>query len=357
MFMTRSIRTERAGILPWRAVVFATVLIGLAPVDFRSAAVAQCTGDCNGNGVVGIDELVTGVNISLGTADLDQCSNLDADGNQQVSIDELVRAVLAALGACGNVPVVSDFVTQVGVLDFGVVGNQRTGSPPQPSGGPTVGAPASAMVINGGSAQLTVSASAPFSTVYLSVQGSVVDGFFELTLPQAANAIVLRLTLAQDIPEEAFSWMIAVATPQGAVSAPAQTAVEVVEVGTGDVQVSVSWDTLADVDLHVVEPSGEEIFYGNPVSGTGGTLDLDSNADCSADGVDNENITWPVGQAPRGSYTVRVDYYSACQSDETHYVVTVQRSGSAPQTFSGTLTGPGDEGDLGAGVTVTEFTF
>jgi uncharacterized protein YfaP (DUF2135 family) len=41
-------------------------------------------------------------------------------------------------------------------------------------------------------------------------------------------------------------------------------------VGTGDVQVTVTWDADSDLDLHVVEPSGEEIFYGHPVSATGG---------------------------------------------------------------------------------------
>ena len=47
---------------------------------------------------------------------------------------------------------------------------------------------------------------------------------------------------------------------------------------SGDVQVSVSWDAPSDVDLHVVEPSGEDIYYGHPASATGGQLDVDSNA-------------------------------------------------------------------------------
>ena len=36
---------------------------------------------------------------------------------------------------------------------------------------------------------------------------------------------------------------------------------EVVQVGTGDVQISLSWDVDSDVDLHVVDPNGDEIYW------------------------------------------------------------------------------------------------
>jgi hypothetical protein len=64
-------------------------------------------------------------------------------------------------------------------------------------------------------------------------------------------------------------------------------------VGTGDVQVGIVWDTPTDVDLHVTEPGGETIYYGNLQSSAGGTLDLDSNPACNIDGVNAENIFWP----------------------------------------------------------------
>ena len=59
-----------------------------------------CTGDCNGNGSVTIDELVFAVQIALGEAPLEACATLDRDGNGQVSVDELVAAVDAALTGC-----------------------------------------------------------------------------------------------------------------------------------------------------------------------------------------------------------------------------------------------------------------
>jgi hypothetical protein len=60
-----------------------------------------CTGDCNGNGNVTVDELVRGVNIALGTTGLDQCVSLDTSGNGIVTVDELIKAVNNALSGCG----------------------------------------------------------------------------------------------------------------------------------------------------------------------------------------------------------------------------------------------------------------
>jgi hypothetical protein len=85
------------------------------------------------------------------------------------------------------------------------------------------------------------------------------------------------------------------------------------EVGTGDVQVGISWGSATDVDLHVVEPTGTEVYYGNPTSPAGAQLDLDSNAGCSIDGVNHENVFWPAGTSPDGDYTVRVNLYSGCE--------------------------------------------
>jgi len=136
-------------------------------------------------------------------------------------------------------------------------------------------------------------------------------------------------------------------------SAPSNEILVFVVGFTGDVQVSVAWNAASDVDLHVVDPSGEEIFYGNPASASGGQLDVDSNAACIIDGRQIENIRWG-SSAPGGSYTVRVDYWDACGVSATNYIVTV-KNGSSTQTFSGVLTGPGDQGFSGSGVTVTNF--
>ncbi len=60
----------------------------------------ECVGDCNGDGMVSISELVRGVNIALGQLDVSECTAFDRDSDGQVSISELVAAVNSALEGC-----------------------------------------------------------------------------------------------------------------------------------------------------------------------------------------------------------------------------------------------------------------
>jgi hypothetical protein len=82
--------------------------------DFASPDVCQgapCTstervtvGDCNLDGNVTVDELVTCLSIGLGESDISQCRDADGDGDWQVAVDEIVTGVDAALnGAPGRV--------------------------------------------------------------------------------------------------------------------------------------------------------------------------------------------------------------------------------------------------------------
>ncbi|HVM97684.1 MAG TPA: hypothetical protein VMT89_14915, partial [Candidatus Acidoferrales bacterium] len=66
-----------------------------------AATPAECDGDCDGNGEVTVDELVQGVNIVLGDADLSACPQFDVDGNGSVTVDELIKGVAAVLNGCG----------------------------------------------------------------------------------------------------------------------------------------------------------------------------------------------------------------------------------------------------------------
>ncbi|HOC42714.1 MAG TPA: hypothetical protein PKJ99_06805 [Thermoanaerobaculales bacterium] len=87
---------------------------------------------------------------------------------------------------------------------------------------------------------------------------------------------------------------------------------------TGDVSFRLRWDGPQDLDIYVKEPSGEVIYYGHSTSATGGQLDVDSNAACwSYDPNPTENVFWPVGQAPHGTYEFWADLYSACDATPT----------------------------------------
>jgi hypothetical protein len=65
-----------------------------------SGAAAQCCGDCNGDGEVTINELITAVNNALqGCGAAAQCCG-DCNGNGDVTINELITAVTNALQGC-----------------------------------------------------------------------------------------------------------------------------------------------------------------------------------------------------------------------------------------------------------------
>jgi len=59
-----------------------------------------CTGDCNTEGTVTVDELVLGINVALGVAGVDQCAEFDVDENGRVTVDELLQGVNNALSGC-----------------------------------------------------------------------------------------------------------------------------------------------------------------------------------------------------------------------------------------------------------------
>lgn len=64
------------------------------------AAESYCPDDCNGDGVVRVNELVTGVNILLGNTPLSACIPVDTNGDGVVEVNELVQGVNAALYGC-----------------------------------------------------------------------------------------------------------------------------------------------------------------------------------------------------------------------------------------------------------------
>jgi len=79
---------------------FLAVAAMLACMIAQRGVAAECGGDCDGNGSVEIHELVLGVNIAFGIAELSQCPAMDGDGSSGVEIQDLVGAVGRALNGC-----------------------------------------------------------------------------------------------------------------------------------------------------------------------------------------------------------------------------------------------------------------
>jgi hypothetical protein len=134
----------------------------------------------------------------------------------------------------------------------------------------------------------------------------------------------------------------------------------------GALVITLSWDSEADVDLHVVDPLGNEIYHGATSSmsafsptranASNGRLDHDSNADCAIDGLRQEDVTWSDAP-PSGHYLVRVDTPSLCGQPNARWSVHASLNGTLLGVASGLALASDTRGphDRGAGVLALEL--
>jgi hypothetical protein len=84
---------------------------------------------------------------------------------------------------------------------------------------------------------------------------------------------------------------------------------------TGAIQISMSWDTIDDIDLHVSYTPGNGLvdninWINRKGHISGGMLDIDMNADSNLlEHNPVENIFWPNNSNPIGYYVVKVHFY------------------------------------------------
>lgn len=114
-----------------------------------------------------------------------------------------------------------------------------------------------------------------------------------------------------------------------------------VELGTGDVQVTLRWEGDADLDLHVTDPDGAEIYFGQPTSASGGQLDVDKIPSTGDAGPHVENVFWPPGGAPAGDYEAWVINFGG---DPNQFSLEVTVDGEVVETLESTVT-PTQESD------------
>ena len=109
-----------------------------------------------------------------------------------------------------------------------------------------------------------------------------------------------------------------------------------VQVKVGDPQFTLIWDTNdVDLDLHVIEPGGKEIYWEDPKGNKGGELDVDNTK-----GYGPENVYWLVesnepggekvkGPGPPGVYKWFVVYWGGFggRPRPTHWQVRVKHAG------------------------------
>jgi hypothetical protein len=125
--------------------------------------------------------------------------------------------------------------------------------------------------------------------------------------------------------------------------------------------VTLTWDTEADLDLHVDDPEGNEIYHGAPLTfgadgGIAGELDVDSNANCLIDGRRQEDVTWS-SSPPSGAYRVLVDTPSLCGQSIAHWTVRATLHGAPLGSATGVSLDSDTWGphDRGAGLLTLQF--
>ncbi len=108
--------------------------------------------------------------------------------------------------------------------------------------------------------------------------------------------------------------------------------------GTGDVQVTLRWDTLDDLDLAVLDPEGDQVSFRNRLVASGGMLDVDANAGSGDTSMPVENIFWPRNGAPVGSYVASVNLFSQRQDigEPINFTLTITLNGQS-RTFRGSV--------------------
>jgi len=183
----------------------------------------------------------------------------------------------------------------------------------------------------------------------------------------------VRAAFARTIATGTRQLVAAAVDAGGHMGTPVMQAVDVdgVAVPDGPMVIHLVWNDDADLDLHVVDPDGVEIFSRHPsgyrpppppalpdptAQANAALLDGDSNAGCAIDGRDQENVVWPVAPAS-GHYIVRVDAASLCGLPYADWRVEQRLGGAVTLSAGGQALDSDTRGDhdAGAGRTALEF--
>lgn len=208
-------------------------------------------------------------------------------------------------------------------------------------------------VLPGGSTFLKLTSKEVLKTAYISVSGE--NGYIKVDLQpdtptrstQTTNTYTVIVSLSQQLNSD-FTLELTAVNASGDISTKFTQNMRYVQAGTGDLQVNLSFDNAKDLDLYVVEPNGKIIYYGSPFPyctdayrrwqdfidrevdfdeedfpeyGNLG-LDVDSNAGCTIDNINSENIFFKSDNMQKGKYQVWVNLFSNCDpSIATGYIV------------------------------------
>jgi len=143
---------------------------------------------------------------------------------------------------------------------------------------------------------------------------SLAEGTYALVLETNGFVTEAPLATVETTPEPAA--LPTEETP-AAEEPAAPTGEPAVFVTSGGMQVSLTWNSTANLDLEVRDPVGGTLYFNSPVSEFGGAFGQNVNGNCEAlvgNGA-TEQVTWTPGGVPVGSYEVLVYYQNECENN------------------------------------------
>lgn len=97
---------------------------------------------------------------------------------------------------------------------------------------------------------------------------------------------------------------------------------------SGELRCSLHWFNYDDLDIHVFEPNGNEIFFGKKSSPTSGTLDIDMNAGTGTSRDAVENIIWTnKDKMLEGKYKLVVNNYCFRETSDPGFETEIECNG------------------------------
>jgi hypothetical protein len=187
---------------------------------------------------------------------------------------------------------------------------------------------------------------ATLSAVNLSAEGTyyvTVLSALGVTLPTGSTfTLTFDQSTSSAQPETAATPTPAEPTPQPAPT----TAASVFEPGqiltANGMQIALTWNSIANLDLEVRDPVGGSVFFSTPNAPSGGQFGVNVNSVCNNRTADapTEQIVWPAGALPTGSYELLVYYQPLADcptTDPASFEIQIQLDGQAIEPIAGNL--------------------
>jgi hypothetical protein len=126
------------------------------------------------------------------------------------------------------------------------------------------------------------------------------------------------------------------ATPDSTTFAPGQI------LTVSGLQIALVWESVANLDLEVRDPVGGSVYFSTPTAPSGGEFGVNVNSVCDTRTAEapTEQVVWPAGALPTGSYELLVYYQPLTDcptADSASFALNVQLDGQQIDSIEGSL--------------------